>query len=212
MYGAARGGFRGLSPVVACRVIAGMAEKPESLSSWEVLRRQPHADCRVFTVSRNTCRHPTLGKEADFFIIESVPWVNVLAITPEKKMVLVRQYRFGIEGFSLEIPGGMADGKEDPVTAGVRELREETGYVGRNARQIGMVHPNPAIQNNTCHLVLVEDARREAEIEWDHHEEMETVLMDVEAVFELARSGGITHSLVIDAFFFFLPYWEKMKK
>ncbi len=126
-------------------------------------------------------------------------------------MVLVRQYRFGTERFSLEIPGGMADGAENPVEAGVRELREETGYAGSRAREIGAVHPNPAIQSNVCHLILVEGVRLEAELSWDGHEELETVLMDVDDVLALARGGGITHALVLDALFFFLPYWEELK-
>ncbi len=188
-----------------------MSDDGYSLSHWEVLRRDSHADCRVFSVLRKTCRHPVRKREGEFFVIQSPAWVNVIALTPEQKLILVRQYRFGTEGISLEIPGGMIDGGESPVAAAVRELREETGYVGRDAREIGVVHPNPAIQENSCHLVLVEDVRMEAELDWDGNEELETVIADVDETFALARAGGITHSLVIDAFFFFLPHWERLK-
>src|SRR5664279_4692538 len=100
-------------------------------------------------------------------------WVNVLALTPDHRLVLVRQFRFGVDAFSLEIPGGVMEPDEDPVAAGLRELREETGFTGRGARLLGSVHPNPAIQSNRCHIVLVEEAVRTEALEWDADEEIE---------------------------------------
>jgi 8-oxo-dGTP pyrophosphatase MutT (NUDIX family) len=100
---------------------------------------------------------------------------------------------------------------EEPVAAALRELREETGCTGTRARVLGSVHPNPAIQNNRCHLVLVEEARRTVELEWDHDEEIETVLLPVDEVYALARSGGITHALVLDALLLFAPEWERLR-
>jgi 8-oxo-dGTP pyrophosphatase MutT (NUDIX family) len=133
-------------------------------------------------------------------------------ILADGHLVLVRQFRFGTDAFSLEVPGGVIEHGEDPVAAGVRELAEETGYTGANARLVGSVHPNPAILSNHCHLVLVEDARKTHELAWDPDEEMQVVTKPVEEVFALARSGGITHSLVLNALFLFEPYWARMNR
>ena len=73
----------------------------------------------------------------------SPDWVNVLALTPDARLVLVRQFRFGIDDFSLEIPGGVIETGEDPVAAGLRELREETGYGGRADRLLASSIPTP---------------------------------------------------------------------
>ena len=100
----------------------------------------------------------------------------------------------------------MAEG-EDPVAAGVRELREETGFVGSRARLLGSVHPNPAIQSNRCHIVLVEDAARTAALEWDPDEEIEVTTQPVEDVLASARDGRITHSLVLNALLLLAPHW-----
>jgi len=124
----------------------------------------------------------------------------------------VRQFRYGINDFSLEVPGGVIDAGEDPVAAGVRELREESGYVGTRARLLGSVHPNPAMQSNRCHLVLVEEARREAELEWDPDEEFEIVTMPVAETFALAAAGGITHALVLNALLLFQPHWPALRQ
>jgi len=115
----------------------------------------------------------------------------------------VRQFRFGIADFSLEIPGGVMEAGEDPVETGLRELREETGYTGAAARLLGSVHPNPAIQSNRCHYVLVENAVRAHDQEWDTDEEIAVELRPVEEVLALARSGGITHALVLNALMLF---------
>jgi ADP-ribose pyrophosphatase len=78
---------------------------------------------------------PRTGKEHDFYVLDSVNWVNVIAITPDQQLVMVEQYRHGSNTVELEIPGGMMDaGETDPVATAVRELREETGYAGENAR------------------------------------------------------------------------------
>lgn len=177
---------------------------------WHKLREQPHATTRIFDVVKAFFRHPKREREQDFFIINAPDWVNVVALTPDGQLVLVRQFRYGINDFSLEIPGGIIDAGEDPVTAGVRELREESGFVGASARLLGSVHPNPAMQSNRCHLVLVEGARREAELDWDPDEEFEILTKPVDEVLALAGSGGITHAMVLDALLLFAPHWRRL--
>ena len=178
---------------------------------WKKLREELHAHTRIFDVVRAYFHHPRREKEQDFFVINPPDWVNVVALTTDRQLVLVRQFRYGINEFSLEIPGGIIDAGEDPIAAGVRELREESGFVGRHARLLGSVHPNPAMQSNRCHLVLVEDAQRSADLEWDADEEMEIVTLPVDEVYALAQSGGITHSLVLNGLLLFAPHWEKLR-
>jgi ADP-ribose pyrophosphatase len=188
-----------------------VSNQPLGPRRWHRLRSEPHAETRIFDVVRAIYQHPAREREQSFFVINAPDWVNVVALTPEHHLVLVRQFRYGTDDFSLEVPGGVIDPGEDPVAAGVRELREETGYVGSTPRLLGTVHPNPAMQNNRCHLVLVEGARREAELEWDPDEELEVVTRPVENVYALARNGGITHSLVLNALLLFQPHWDRLR-
>ena len=148
-------------------------------------------------------RHPVRGTEKDFIVAHAPDWVNVVAVTPEDRIVLVRQFRFGSNDLSLEIPGGVMEKGEDPVTAGVRELSEETGYGGGRVSLMGSVHPNPAIQDNRCHFVLVDGAVPTSAMKWDHDEEIEVSTGGVAEVLALARKGAITHSLTVAALMLF---------
>ncbi len=178
---------------------------------WEKLATTTLASTRVFELQSTRFRHPGRAVERDFVVIRPPDWVNILALTPGHHLVLVKQFRFGIDGFSLEIPGGMMEPGEEPLATALRELREETGFAGASARLLGSVHPNPAIQSNRCHFVLVEGAVNSGAMEWDTDEEIEVTTLPVDEVLALARAGGITHGLVLDALFYFEPVWRKLK-
>ena len=166
---------------------------------------------RIFDLRSALYRHPVRGTERDFFVVHSPDWVVTLALTPEHQIVLVNQFRFGVDTFSLELPGGVMDLGETPIEAGLRELREETGYVGTDARVMGSVHPNPAMQSNRCHLILVENVVRTAALDWDPDEEIEVLTAPVDQVYAWAHAGQISHSLVLDALLFFAPRWAELK-
>lgn len=166
------------------------------------------AHTRILELQSVPFHHPRREVKRDFVVVDAPDWVNVLAHTRDDRLVLVNQFRYGIDAFSWEIPGGVIEAGEDPVVAGLRELKEETGYAGRNARLLASVHPNPAFMRNRCHLVLVEECELVAPPAWDHDEEIEVATVLVSEVYERARAGGITHSLVLDALLFFEPIWR----
>jgi 8-oxo-dGTP pyrophosphatase MutT (NUDIX family) len=160
------------------------------------------ASTRVLDLQSVLFRRPG-GAERDYVVAHTPDWVNVVALTPEANLVLVRQFRFGANAFSLEIPGGVIEEGELPLAAGLRELAEETGYGGGAARLLGSVHPNPAIMDNRCHFVLVDGAVPTGPMKWDHDEEIEVSTAPVAEVLRWARSGRISHSLTVAALMLF---------
>jgi 8-oxo-dGTP pyrophosphatase MutT (NUDIX family) len=173
----------------------------DGIRKWTVLEREELLSCRVFSVHRRRSRSESTGRTDDFFVLESPDWVNVIALTRGGEVVLVEQYRHGTDVVTLELPGGMIDpGDGGPVPAGVRELREETGFTGVRPRLIGTVHPNPSIQTNLCHTLLLEEAERTSETSFDPNEELATRIIPLVDIPDLVRSGAIVHSLVVAAF------------
>ncbi len=172
------------------------------LARWERGSERVLVSTKILDLRSVRFRNPAKEIEKDFVVIHAPDWVNVVALTPGNHLVLVRQFRFGANAFSLEIPGGMIEKGEDPVTAGTRELLEETGFGGGVASLIGSVQPNPAIQDNRCHFVLVDGAVPTGPLHWDSDEEIETSTAPVADVLAWARSGKITHSLTIAALTF----------
>jgi 8-oxo-dGTP pyrophosphatase MutT (NUDIX family) len=171
---------------------------------WEQVSTKKVGDFRVFTIRSDLKVSPRTGQEHDFYVIESVNWVNVLALTREGKLVMIEQYRHGSNTVELEIPGGMMDADDSsPLEAGLRELREETGYEGSRAEVIGQIFANPAIMSNICYTVLVQDCELKHAIELDGGEDLATLLVEPKDIPDLMRSGRIGHSLVAVALYHF---------
>lgn len=151
----------------------------------------------IFELEARRSESPRTGEQADYYVLRSPHWVNVVAETPEGRVVLVRQWRHGIAQATLELPGGLLDAGEDPVGAGLRELREETGYEAQSAELIGQVHPNPAIMDNICFTVWARNCRCVHAPEPDAGEDLETVLAEAGALHAWTLDGTISHAVVI---------------
>ena len=94
------------------------------------------------------------------------------------------------------------------MAAGLRELREETGYEAEQAQLLGRIFPNPAIMSNTCFTVLAQNCRLKHPTELDSGEDLLTRLVPVSDIPALVRSGKIGHSLVVVALYHF-ELWER---
>ena len=169
---------------------------------WRRLVSETVYDARIFRLRKDS--YEFAGEPSHpIYVLEAPSWVNVVAITRDKSVVLVRQFRHGVEQLSLEVPGGIIDPHDrDPAAAAARELLEETGYQGR-IEPLLTVTSNPAILDNKTHFFLCREAERVAEPTPDPHEELEVVLRPANAVVDLVRSGEIEHSLSVAA----LGWW-----
>ncbi|MCE2390406.1 MAG: NUDIX hydrolase [Proteobacteria bacterium] len=174
-----------------------MADLPDV---WPEIAREPLADCRVFSVSRSLARSPRTGGEHAFFRIDADDWVNLVPVTPEGQVVMVRQYRHGSRDVTLEIPGGIVDPGESPAEAAARELLEETGYRAERVVRTGSVNPNPALFGNRVHSFAAFDVRWEREIRNESTEHTAVELLPLSDVDEALRAGRISSALVVAAF------------
>jgi ADP-ribose pyrophosphatase len=176
----------------------------KNIQPWQRLRSETVYTCRIFSLRKDCNRSPRDSQEHDFFVLDSTDWVNIIPVTPDDQVVLVHQYRHGIDDITLEIPGGLIDPHDpSPLHAARREMREETGYDSDDVIQIGSIHPNPAIQGNRCYTFLARNVEKCFEPQFDTTEETEVMLVPAAQLPDLVRQGQITHALVVTAFYWY---------
>ena len=156
--------------------------------------------CKVFDLDEVRFVPPEGGDPRPFYVLDVPDWINVIALTDDGEVPLVKQYRFGVEEPTIEIPGGMCDPGESPLLAAQRELREETGFAAERWTDLGWVYPNPPIQTNRCYTFLAEGARRVGEPQPDPNERFEQLLWPLTEVQQALGDGRINHALVLAAF------------
>jgi 8-oxo-dGTP pyrophosphatase MutT (NUDIX family) len=173
------------------------------LLPWDEIEEGVPDRRHVFTVRSDVVRSQSTSKQFTVDRLVAPDWVNVVCTTESNELVLVRQWRFGARAFTLELPAGLVERDEDPLTAGLRELKEETGYAGPS-RIIGVVWPNPAFMNNRCTTILVEGAKKIAGQNLDPMEEIEIVTVPLASVDEMVKRGDLQNALTLAA----LTWWR----
>jgi 8-oxo-dGTP pyrophosphatase MutT (NUDIX family) len=176
------------------------------MEKWPTIEKKKILEAHVFHYTKVKRQSPTTLEVGEFDIVQCLNWVNIVAITPDQKIVLIKQYRHGSESVTTEIPGGAVNYQEDMLLAAKRELQEETGYTSENWTSLGRVDVNPAFMTNACETFLALDAQLTHEQNLDLFEEIDVFLEDKEKIHELIKNNDITHSLVITAFYF---YWRR---
>lgn len=170
-------------------------------SPWKIVEEHIYETFKIFRLRKSGRINPRTGKRFDFFLMDGLDWVNVIAVTPEGQFVLVRQYRHGAEAMTYEIPGGCVEVGEDPAFSGARELREETGYeISDPLEPLGVIHPNPAMQAMRCHCYLAKNVVLRASQSLDPGEDIEVVTRSFPEITQMIASGEISHAIVLAAF------------
>jgi ADP-ribose pyrophosphatase len=177
-----------------------------TIQPWKILESYHlHKNVRI-----DKCELPN-GMLIDGFVLEYGDWATIFALTKEQEVVLVRQYRHGLQKVLLELPGGAMDARdESPLQAARRELLEETGYTSDTFIQIGCISPNPANQTNLIYSFLALNAVKTGSQALDETEDIEVVLKPLDEVIRMAKNSELLQSMQVSAVFFALSYLDRI--
>lgn len=171
-------------------------EKWKLLSS-EYICREPWA-----TLRKDTCELPDGRINDHYYVLEYPDWVNMVGITEQNELLVIKQYRHGAGMLSLEIPAGTMESGENPVDAAIREMLEETGYAFDHIEEIATLYANPATSGNVTYTYLMTGGRKVQEQALDDHEEIDVYLVPLPEAKKMLLDNKFSQALHSSALFY----------
>lgn len=164
---------------------------------WEIIKDKKVYETPIFSLHEKKVLPDAGSDAASFYVLQAPEWINVISLTEDNNIILVEQYRHGIDEPTLEIPGGMVDEGEQPIEAAKRELQEETGYEADSWEALGKVSSNPAILSNFTHLYLATRCKKTGPQQTDGHEDINVHTMPLHEFLSLVEEDVVHHSIVL---------------
>lgn len=179
---------------------------------WKVLESEYlFKDGPWLTIRKDKCELPNGNIMPAFYVQEYPDWASAFALTKDNKVVMINQYRHGIEKITTEVPGGVVDEGEEPAAAIQRELLEETGYQFESIEFLGRVCANPSTGDNYMHMFLAKGGEKVAEQNLDDSEDVAVVIYSMDEVKQLLKDNKIVQSLHVSCIFYALNHLGEMK-
>ncbi|MEK6580437.1 MAG: NUDIX hydrolase [Bdellovibrionota bacterium] len=173
---------------------------------WKTQSERSILKSPVMEVVLRKCKSSEDDRPHDFYVIKSSDWCQIIPITKNGEVIMVKQYRVGISENTLEFPGGVADLKDGEIlNTAIREMTEETGYApvhGATTVSLGSCFPNPAILNNRIHYFAVGPVEKVSDQNLDHGEMIEVVRFPIDEIAARVKNGEISHALTLSALFY----------
>lgn len=182
-----------------------------ALSSWKRERFEEGPSLKLFQARFDFMKNPRNGKTEKMIILESTDSVNVIARTPDKEILFVRQYRFGIGKETLELPGGLVDRGEDAIIAAKRELEEETANIAVEWISLGKIASNPVFMDSYIHHYFADSVQADGNQHLDDGEMIEVVKIPEDEVYQLFIKGVFQHPHTVNALFRYFVHTQKIK-
>ncbi len=166
------------------------------VEKWKVLDSEYVVKRPWLTARRERVQLPNGQIHNEYYVLEYPTWVNVIAIRPDGRFVMIEQYRHGLGEVGIELSAGCAEEGEDPLDAAKRELAEETGYTGGTWTLNCVISANPATSNNLSYCYIAEGVTSTEKQHLDRTEDIAVRIFSREEVLEMLRSDKIKQALM----------------
>lgn len=167
-----------------------MEPKRDRSEGYEVTQSTRKFTGEVFSVDLDTLRLPD-GQVREREVVHHPGAVGIVAVTRDRQILLVSQYRHPTDGFLAEIPAGKLDNEgEDPQACAGRELREETGAVADRLVKIGEFYTTPGYSDERFHMFLATGCVvGETAPEDDEEQDLTVIGVDLDEAVAMATDG-----------------------
>ncbi len=180
---------------------------------WKLVNSEYLYKEQWLTLRRDICETPGGVLVNPYYVLEYPDWVTVMAVTAERQVILIRQYRHAFGKVLLEIPGGVIDAEDTaPLNAARRELLEETGYAFDRFYSLGAVSHNPGTSTNLTHMFLATGGKYVQAQQLDANEEIEVLLKDVDEVERLLKDRQFLQSLHVSCLYYGLAKIKELRE
>ncbi|MBD1903127.1 NUDIX hydrolase [Trichocoleus sp. DQ-A3] len=174
----------------------------------EVLKQRLFYQGRKFNFEVSRLRLPN-QVEGDWECIRHPGGALAVPVTSEGKLILLRQYRFAVQGRLLEFPAGTIEPNEAPEETIKREIEEETGYRAHKWRNLGKFSLAPGYSDEFIYAFLAQDLERlETPPSQDVDEDIETILMTPQELEQAILAGEPVDAKSISSFFLARPFLQ----
>lgn len=169
--------------------------------SWRVVKSRTILKDRWINLRADDCLTPEGVTISPYYVLSYPDWINIVAITTDDRLLLVRQYRHAAGSSFLELPGGGLDERDvDSEMAARRELAEETGYTAENWQLVSCLYPNPASHTNRLFIYLATNVEHKYSQRLDDGEEGLTVhALPIADVLDGLQNGLIGQALHVSS-------------
>ena len=169
------------------------------MQPWEVKKRRYLLERPWITLREDHVLLPNGAEMEEFHVVEYPDWAATVCLDTSGQLVMVDQYRHGIQRSSLELPAGVIEANESPLDAAKRELLEETGFASSNWTSLGRCSTDPSNHSNYAYLFLAQEATFASTPSYDEAEVLTTCTVPLSKLPDMIGEGTIVHGLHITA-------------
>jgi 8-oxo-dGTP pyrophosphatase MutT (NUDIX family) len=186
-----------------------MPRTPEP-RGWQIAASEIVIDTPHLRLRRDAIVLPSGQRIENYYVRESRGFSVIFALTPDDRIVLVKQYKHGIGRSVVELPAGAIDPDESPLECARRELAEETGYTAAEFEDVATFVTDPTNSDAHFHLFLARDACPDRQQRLDATEEIDVELATFDDLRRFARDGTIEVSSHVASIYFLLDRLGKL--